>query len=142
MQRRACCPSAAGAPRCLQQRLQDAPLAPGFAECIFPPPAGLSCSKITPPLGPPSCRWDVYEGRLTPAARRLPERHLITGLGEAGATEPGASHALGPEEASASLEASIEGLALSPRTPHPPADLTAIRLAADLAASQAAAWVQ
>ncbi|KAL4442944.1 hypothetical protein ABPG77_008435 [Micractinium sp. CCAP 211/92] len=86
--------------------------------------------------------WDVYEGRLTPALRRLPERHLITGLGEAGATEPGASHALGPEEASASLEASIEGLALSPQTPHPPADLTAIRLAADLAASQAAAWVQ
>lgn len=117
-------------------------LGPAFAGWQFPPPAGLSCCKTSPPLSPPSCRWDVYEGRLTPAGRGLPERQKSTGLCRAGAVAPSAGHPLGPEEASASLEASIEGLALSPRTPHPPADLTAIRSAADLAGNQAAAWGQ
>lgn len=81
--------------------------------------------------------WDVYEGRLAPAAPQLPERPMNAGLGGAAPLEPSARHPLRTKEASASLAAAIEGLALSPRTPHPPADLAASRSDADLAASQA-----
>lgn len=79
----------------------------------------------------------MYEGRLAPAAPQLPERPMNAGLGGAAPLEPSARHPLRTKEASASLAAAIEGLALSPRTPHPPADLAASRSDADLAASQA-----
>ncbi|KAL4457668.1 hypothetical protein ABPG75_012533 [Micractinium tetrahymenae] len=81
--------------------------------------------------------WDVFEGRLAPAARQLPERQMSAGLDRPGLLEGTAGSPLLANVAATKLEVGMEGLALSPRTPHPPADVKASQSAADLAAGGA-----